>query len=106
MLKRNMIFLAHCYGHVCRLSSRDGSVSGTASLVTITPDTARVHLKSGLWGVFAPGHGVVLAPMFSAAPGLSVPARVRCREDDCLHLCFDQALPLTGFELVRLSRSR
>ena len=104
MLRRNTVFLAHCFEHPCRVSSRDGRISGLASLVTISPNAARVHLTNGLRSSLAVGQEIILSPLFPQEPDMRVAGRIRDHENDCLHLLFDQALPLTGFDLVRLAR--
>ena len=106
MLRKNTVFLAHCYKHPCRVASDDGLISGLASLVSISPERARVHLTNGMRGSLRTGQAVVLSPLFVDAPGMSARARIRHEEEDCLHLCFDPALPLTGFELFRLARKQ
>lgn len=104
MLNRNSVFRAYCFEHPCRIEAGDGLVAGWASLVSITPETARVHLNTDLGGDLRVGQSVTLRPLFSETVDMRISARVRYEDGDCLHLRFDPALPLTGFDLARMAR--
>ena len=106
MLKQHTVFQAHCHGRSCRVSTDDGSVDGWASLVSISPLRARLHLAQGLRGPFTSGQQVHLDPGIMNGEAQRIQARIDGQEGDCLYLCFEPALPLGAHDLMRLLRCR